>query len=173
MPMGLRAWGRSASQPPASFAKLEKPSATPSMMPSATAGAPRVARNAGSREVAASWPQSEKRMARPMPRTPRVSQREGGAVAGFVEMVDMVQRLELSQKNWRRRNGRWNHLECEKSVDWPSAAKEVAKKKINPKNSKESPWADGEESLFLRTFKPRGIPRCARDDGVCAFFLSG
>ena len=26
------------------------------------------------------------------------------------------------------------------------------------------------ESLFLRAFKPRGIPRFARDDGVFAFF---
>src|SRR5262249_28050570 len=35
--------------------------------------------DAGRMAVAASWPQSEKRLARPMPRTPRVSQRfEGG-----------------------------------------------------------------------------------------------
>src|SRR5208282_1768808 len=67
-------------KPPASFAKLEKPSETPSMTPSATAGAPRLARNAGSIAVAASCPQSEKRLARPIPRTPRVSQRFGEEV---------------------------------------------------------------------------------------------
>ncbi len=37
---GLRKCGRSATHPPASFAKLETPSATPSMIPSAYAGAP-------------------------------------------------------------------------------------------------------------------------------------
>src|SRR5271169_1579824 len=128
MPMGLRAWGRSASQPPASFAKLEKPSATPSMMPRATAGAPRLARNAGRREVAASWPQSEKRLARPMPRTPRVSQREDEGAAGLDGLLDMARWMELSQKSRRRRNGRRNHLKYEKSDDCSSAAEEVAEK---------------------------------------------
>src|SRR5271154_6110920 len=66
-------------KPPASFAKLDSPSETPSITPSATAGAPRLARNAGRIAVAASCPQSEKRLARPIPRTPRVSHRfEGG-----------------------------------------------------------------------------------------------
>src|ERR1700734_437992 len=77
MPVGLRHLGRSAIQPPASFAKLEKPSETPSITPSAKAGAPRLARNAGRIEVAASCPQSEKRLASPIPITPRVSQRFG------------------------------------------------------------------------------------------------
>src|ERR1700688_3181864 len=80
MPVGLRSSGRSAIQPPANFGKLESPSETPSITPSAYAGAPRLARNAGRIAVAASWPQSENRLARPMPRTPRVSQRCGGAV---------------------------------------------------------------------------------------------
>src|SRR5690348_18223778 len=75
MPFGLRHAGRSAIHPPASFAKLERPSDIPSMTPSATAGAPRLARNAGSREVAASCPQSENRLANPIPSTPPVSHR--------------------------------------------------------------------------------------------------
>src|ERR1700678_4436097 len=79
MPVGLRHLGRSAIQPPASVAKLERPSETPSITPSANAGAPRLARNAGRIAVAASCPQSENRLARPMPRTPRVSQRFAGA----------------------------------------------------------------------------------------------
>src|SRR5271163_1302849 len=80
MPVGLRNCGRSAIQPPANFAKLESPSETPSITPSANAGAPRLARNAGRIAVAASWPQSENRLARPMPRTPRVSQGFGGDI---------------------------------------------------------------------------------------------
>src|ERR1700722_15011858 len=86
MPVGLRHLGRSAIQPPASFAKLEKPSETPSITPSAKAGAPRLARNAGRIEVAASCPQSEKRLASPIPITPRVRQRFCGKEAeGAVE----------------------------------------------------------------------------------------
>src|SRR5580658_8141576 len=80
MPVGLRKRGRSAIQPPANFAKLESPSETPSITPSANAGAPRPARNAGRIAVAASWPQSEKRLASPMPSTPRVSQLLGGGI---------------------------------------------------------------------------------------------
>src|SRR5271155_1181309 len=87
MPVGLRHFGRSAIQPPASFAKLEKPSDTPSITPSATAGAPRLARNAGRIAVPASCPQSEKRLARPMPRTPRVSQRFDGEDVGTVSLM--------------------------------------------------------------------------------------
>src|ERR1700683_4680988 len=74
MPVGLRYRGWSAIHPPASLAKLERPSETPSITPSAAAGAPRLARKAGRIDVAASCPQSEKRLARPMPSTPRVSQ---------------------------------------------------------------------------------------------------
>src|ERR1700732_4133358 len=85
MPVGLRHFGRSAIQPPASFAKLEKTSDTPSITPSAKAGAPRLARNAGRIEVAASWPQSEKRLASPIPITPRVSQRFGEDEEGALE----------------------------------------------------------------------------------------
>src|SRR5271163_4699530 len=80
MPVGLRSLGRSAIQPPANFAKLESPSETPSITPSANAGAPRLARNAGRIAVAASWPQSENKLARPMPKTPRLSQGFGGAI---------------------------------------------------------------------------------------------
>src|SRR5277367_5478528 len=80
IPVGLRHLGRSAIQPPASFAKLERPSDTPSITPSANAGAPRLARNAGRIAVAASCPQSEKRLASPMPSTPRVSHRFCGGV---------------------------------------------------------------------------------------------
>src|SRR5580700_6861200 len=91
MPVGLRHLGRSAIQPPASFAKLERPSETPSITPSAKAGAPRLARNAGRIEVAASWPQSEKRLASPIPITPGVSQRFGkgdkGALEGSLMLV--------------------------------------------------------------------------------------
>src|ERR1700736_3356816 len=78
MPVGLRQAGRSAIHPPASFAKLERPSEIPSITPSAYAGAPRLARNAGRIEVAASCPHSENRLARPMPSTPRVNQRFEG-----------------------------------------------------------------------------------------------
>src|SRR5271167_525120 len=103
MPTGFRRAGRSAIQPPANFAKLERPSETPSMIPSAYAGAPRLARNAGKIAVAASWPQSEKRLASPMPRTPRVSQRlDSGGLDFFVgifararsawEALDIIQR---------------------------------------------------------------------------------
>src|ERR1700729_2904265 len=80
MHVGLRKRGRSAIQPPANFAMLESPSETPSITPSANAGAPRLARNAGRIAVAASWPQSEKRLASPMPSTPRVSQLLGGGI---------------------------------------------------------------------------------------------
>src|SRR5271156_543616 len=80
IPVGLRSVGRSAIQPPASFAKLESPSETPSITPSANAGAARLARNAGRIAVAASWPQSENKLARPMPSTPRVSQSFGGDI---------------------------------------------------------------------------------------------
>src|ERR1035441_4127027 len=78
MPAGFRHRGRSAINPPATFAKLESPSETPSMIPSATAGAPRPAKNAGRIDVAASCDQSENRLVRPIPRTPRVSQRFDG-----------------------------------------------------------------------------------------------
>jgi hypothetical protein len=78
--MGLRQRGRSASQPPASLATLEMPSETPSTTPRAKAGAPRLARKTGRMAVAASCPQSEKRLARPMPRTPRdIQDLAGGA----------------------------------------------------------------------------------------------
>src|ERR1700722_3450206 len=72
---GLRNGGRSAIHPPASFAKLAMPSETPSMTPSATGGAPMLARNAGNIAVAVSCPQSENRLPSPSPSTPRVSQR--------------------------------------------------------------------------------------------------
>src|SRR5580658_7710405 len=101
MPVGLRSLGRSAIHPPANFAKLENPSETPSITPSANAGAPKLARNAGRIAVAASWPQSENKLARPMPKTPRVSQRcGGGGVAGFGEAGDetfMVYRPTVSE----------------------------------------------------------------------------
>src|SRR3984957_8137481 len=72
---GLRHAGRSAIQPPAIFAKLATPSETPSITPSATGGAPMLARKAGRIAVAVSCPQSENKLPRPSPRTPRVSQR--------------------------------------------------------------------------------------------------
>ncbi len=90
MPVGLRHAGRSAIQPPASFAQLERPSETPSITPSAYAGAPRLAINAGKIAVAASCPQSEKRLASPMPSTPRVSQRfEGGGALVCPLMISL------------------------------------------------------------------------------------
>src|SRR5271154_3170344 len=92
IPVGLRSVGRSAIQPPASFAKLESPSETPSITPSANAGAPRLARNAGRIAVAASWPQSENKLARPMPQTPFVSQRFefGAEEEGDAEAVLLI-----------------------------------------------------------------------------------
>src|ERR1700678_1876487 len=106
MPVGLRSLGRSAIQPPANFAKLDSPSETPSITPSANAGAPRLARNAGRIAVAASWPQSENRLAMPMPSTPRVSQRcGGGCVAGFAEACEeffMMCDLAVSEPSCRR-----------------------------------------------------------------------
>src|SRR5580704_3904956 len=72
--MGLRNFGRSAIHPPANFAKLERPSETPSITPSANAGAPRLTRNAGRIALAASCPQSDNKLDKPMPSTPRVSQ---------------------------------------------------------------------------------------------------
>src|ERR1700728_1126051 len=95
MPVGLRHLGRSAIHPPASFAKLESPSETPSITPSANAGAPRLARNAGRIEVAASCPQSENRLAKPMPSTPRVSHRFGDE-DGFVLERSLMFAKEIS-----------------------------------------------------------------------------
>src|SRR5271170_1598876 len=71
---GLRSLGRSAIHPPANFAKLAMPSETPSMIPSATGGAPMLAKNAGRIAVAVSCPQSENKLPRPSPSTPRVNQ---------------------------------------------------------------------------------------------------
>ena len=53
-----------------------RPSATPSISPSAAAGAPSVeVRSDGSSAVGTSWPRSARRLAPPIPATPRVSQR--------------------------------------------------------------------------------------------------
>src|SRR5439155_14736 len=57
-----------------SFAKLERPSATPSMAPSQAGPAPIAPRKAGKTAVAVSWLQSLNRLVRPTPRTVRLSQ---------------------------------------------------------------------------------------------------
>src|SRR5207237_6012400 len=57
-----------------SFAKLESPSATPSIAPSHAGPAPIAARNAGRTAVAVSWLQSLNRLVRPTPSTVRLSQ---------------------------------------------------------------------------------------------------
>src|SRR6202034_61046 len=106
MPVGLRHLGRSAIHPPASFAKLQSPSETPSITPSANAGAPRLARNAGRIEVAASCPQSENRLARPMPNTPRVSQCFGDEDGVALELLLMFAKKLVGgsiAESWRRR----------------------------------------------------------------------
>src|SRR4029077_14830663 len=64
---------RSVKWPEASFAKLERQSAMPSMAPSQTGPAPMAARNPGSRAFAVSWLQSQKRLVSPTPRTVRLS----------------------------------------------------------------------------------------------------
>src|ERR1700735_5884593 len=108
MPVGLRHFGRSAIQPPARLAKLERPSETPSITPSANAGAPRLARNAGRIAVAASCPQSENRLARPIPSTPRVSQRFWGREERVVALSLMAvtattqRRTDCGGAFWRR-----------------------------------------------------------------------
>src|SRR5271170_2250318 len=105
MAVGRLHRGRSAIKPPASFAKLDRPSDTPSITPSATAGAPRLARNAGRIAVPASCPQSEKRLARPMPSTPRVSQRfddEDGAAGSLMVTTRqsyLMSRLRSTQRS--------------------------------------------------------------------------
>src|SRR5580704_2177588 len=107
MPVGLRHLGRSAIQPPASFAKLESPSETPSITPNAYAGPPRLARNAGRIAVAASWPQSENRLARPIPSTPRVSQcfedEDGLALeCSFMLVKELASSPLAEMRCWRR-----------------------------------------------------------------------
>src|SRR5205823_3777717 len=57
-----------------SLAKLERPSATPSIAPSHAGPAPIAARKAGKTAVAVSWLQSLNRLVRPTPRTVRLSQ---------------------------------------------------------------------------------------------------
>src|SRR5271154_5372595 len=91
-PAGLRHCWLSAIHPPPNFAKLERPSETPSITPRANAGAPMLARNAGRIAVAASWPQSENKLARPMPQTPFVSQRFefGAEEEGDAEAVLLI-----------------------------------------------------------------------------------
>ena len=71
----LRRSGSSASAPPPSLATPPSPSASPSITPSAAAGAPSVlVRKAGSRAVGTSWPRSASRLAPPIATTPRFSQ---------------------------------------------------------------------------------------------------
>ena len=66
--------GSSASAPPPSRAAPAAPSASPSINPSAAAGAPSVdVSRLGNSAVGTSWPTSDNRLARPMPATPCVS----------------------------------------------------------------------------------------------------
>src|SRR5215467_6070416 len=57
-----------------SFAKLDSPSATPSIAPSHAGPAPIAVRKAGKTAVAVSWLQSLNRLVRPTPSTVRLSQ---------------------------------------------------------------------------------------------------
>ncbi len=54
--------------------KLDSPSATPSIRPSAAGGAPIAARNSGRTEVPASWPKSDRKRLTARPTTFRLSQ---------------------------------------------------------------------------------------------------
>src|SRR5262249_10453593 len=69
--------------PAMSFAKLERPSATPSIAPSHAGPAPITARNAGKTAVAVSWLQSLSRLVRPTPSTVRLSQDCLAAASGM------------------------------------------------------------------------------------------
>ena len=71
----LRRSGSSASAPPPSLATPPSPSASPSITPSAAAGAPSVlVRKAGSSAVGTSYPRSASRLEPPIATTPRFSQ---------------------------------------------------------------------------------------------------
>src|SRR5581483_6727450 len=76
--MGFRLAHLSVTKPEAILAKLDKPSATPSMTPSQAAATPRLARKAGSSVVAISCDQSLRSDAKPMPKTARLSQGDLG-----------------------------------------------------------------------------------------------
>ena len=65
----LRRRSRSQYSPERSLAKLDRPSALPSMSPRIAELAPSEANRAGMAVVAISWPASEHRLASPMPRT--------------------------------------------------------------------------------------------------------
>ena len=81
-----RRWGSSASAPPASLAKPETASLSPSTNPSAAAGAPRTTvMNDARSAVGISCPTSASRLATPIPVTPLVSHgREPSAGDGVV-----------------------------------------------------------------------------------------
>jgi len=85
--MRFRLARRSVKCPEASLAKLESPSATPSINPTQAAATSIVARKAGMTAVAISCDQSLHSEASPMPSTVRFSQREvgggGAADRGF------------------------------------------------------------------------------------------
>src|ERR1700690_865567 len=77
--IGLRRASRSVQCPDPNLARLERPSAVPSIKPNHAAATPIEARNAGSIVVAASCDQSLNSDARPMPSTVELSQRRGAA----------------------------------------------------------------------------------------------
>src|SRR2546425_11907644 len=72
---------RSETQPVTSFTELEAASATPSIAPSVTGGAPIAARKEGSAAVAVSCPRSERKLVTASAQTFRLSQRSRGAAA--------------------------------------------------------------------------------------------
>src|SRR3989442_11336371 len=79
---GFRRPTRSEIHPVTSFTELEAASATPSIAPRVTGGAPIAARKEGSAAVAVSWPRSERKLVTASAQTFRLSQRSrGDAVA--------------------------------------------------------------------------------------------
>jgi hypothetical protein len=78
---GFRLRSLSLYNPENSLAKLEKPSASPSMSPKTADPAPTEASNAGIAEVAISCPTSEKKLASPIPRTVEFSHLPFGPIS--------------------------------------------------------------------------------------------
>src|SRR2546422_8946205 len=76
---------RSEIQPVRSFTELEAASATPSIAPSVTGGAPIAARKEGSAAVAVSCPRSERKLVTASAQKFRLSQRSRGTAAAVAE----------------------------------------------------------------------------------------
>ena len=88
------------------MAKLESPSAVPSIKPSKAELAPNEASSAGIAAVAISWPTSEKKLASPMPRMlrfnqprPRAAGRASGKRFSFAGAGAVVQHFHLLHRD--------------------------------------------------------------------------